>query len=87
MTAINILLACLGGGITVIVAVGMILLTPGGTESDVQRPLEQPQPRQGPRVDRSPAVGPDPAVFSQPEGIAVHADAAPAAPQRAGPTP
>jgi hypothetical protein len=42
MNAINILLACLGGGITLIVAVGMILLTPGGTEPQVQKPLEQP---------------------------------------------
>ena len=46
MTAINILLACLGGGITVIVVVGMILLTPGGTEHYVQRPAEQPSERQ-----------------------------------------
>ena len=46
MTAINILLACLGGGITVIVVVGMILLTPGGTEHADATPSE-PQ-RTGP---------------------------------------
>jgi hypothetical protein len=66
MTAINILLACLGGGITVIVAVGMILLTPAGTEPHVQRPLEEPQSGQKPAVGRGPAVVPDPAVSREP---------------------
>jgi hypothetical protein len=42
MNAINILLACLGGGITVLVVVGMFLLTPGGTE--VRDPAVSPEP-------------------------------------------
>lgn len=56
MTAINILIACLGGGITVMVAAGMIFLTPGGTEPRVETPLEQPQPHDEPEADLVPDV-------------------------------
>jgi hypothetical protein len=86
MTAINILLACLGGGITVIVVVGMILLTPGGTEHYVQRPVEQSQSRQKPAIGRKPAVVTDPAVRPESEVVASNADATRSAPQRTGPT-
>jgi len=58
MTAINILLACLGGGITVMVAVGMIFLTPSGVEPHVETPLEPPQPHGEPTVGRDPEVAP-----------------------------
>ncbi len=52
MSAINILLAGLGGGITVMVAVGMIFLTPRGMEPRVETPLEQPRPHYEPEVSR-----------------------------------
>jgi hypothetical protein len=58
VTAINILLAGLGGGITVMVAVGMIFLTPSGVEPHVETPLEPPQAREEPRVGRDPEVAP-----------------------------
>jgi hypothetical protein len=54
MTAVNILLAILGGGITVMVAVGMIFLTPRGMEPHVETPLEQPRPMDQPEVGRDP---------------------------------
>ena len=58
MTAINILLAVLGGGITVMVAAGMVLLTPHGVEAHVETPLDPAA-----RV-KEPGVDPDPGVIS-----------------------
>jgi hypothetical protein len=56
MNAINILLAGLGGGITVMVAVGMIFLTPRGTEPRVETQLEPPRPHHEPAVSREPGA-------------------------------
>jgi hypothetical protein len=50
MTAINILLAGLGGGITVMVAIGMVYLTPRGVEARVETPPEQVRPHDEPEV-------------------------------------
>jgi hypothetical protein len=50
MTAINILLACLGGGITAMVAIGMVFLMPRGLEPRVETPLEPVRPREEPEV-------------------------------------
>ena len=45
-TAVNILLAVLGSGITLMVGAGMILLTPGGAEDHAETPdLAHPEPR------------------------------------------
>ena len=38
MTAINILLAVLGGGVTLMVVAGMVMLTPQGSEAHVETP-------------------------------------------------
>jgi hypothetical protein len=56
MTAINILLAVLGGGVTVMVAAGMVLLTPHGVEAHLETPLEPTVPVEGPGVDSDPGV-------------------------------
>ena len=60
MTAVNILLVILGSGITLMVGVGMVLLTPRGLEDHAETPeLQQPEPREGtgslarPRRDRA----------------------------------
>ena len=58
MTAINILLAVLGGGVTVMVAAGMVLLTPRGVETPAETALEPTIP-----VETS-GVDPDPGVIS-----------------------
>jgi hypothetical protein len=50
MTAINILLACLGGGITLMVAIGMVFLMPRGVEPRVETPIEWSRPREEPEV-------------------------------------
>ena len=41
MTAINILLAALGGGVTLMVVAGMVMLTPHGSEAHVETPVPQ----------------------------------------------
>lgn len=50
MNAVNLLLAGLGGGITLMVAVGMFLLTPRGVEPNVDLVPEQPSARDEPEV-------------------------------------
>jgi hypothetical protein len=60
MNAINILLACLGGGVTLMVAVGMILLTPHGVEPRAEAPYEQPRSREQPEVGLDAEVAPSP---------------------------
>ncbi len=64
MTAVNILLAVLGTGITLMVGVGMILLTPGGAEDHPETPdLAHPETPDLAHPDaRDPEAQPDPAV-------------------------
>jgi hypothetical protein len=54
MSGINILLAAVGSGVTLVVAVGMVLITPGGTEAHVQTDLGQPRSQPEPDPDRDP---------------------------------
>ena len=56
MTAINLLLAVLGGGVTVMVAAGMVLLTPRGVETQAQTALDPTIPAEQPDVDPDPGV-------------------------------
>jgi len=56
MTTINIVIAGLGGGITAMVAVAMIFLTPRGVETHDPTPLEQSRP-------------PEPEVGHRPEAV------------------
>jgi hypothetical protein len=58
MTAINILIAVLGGGITVMVAAAMIFLTPRGVEAHVETSPEQRRPLPEPAVGRDAEVVP-----------------------------
>ena len=59
MTAVNILLVILGSGITLMVGVGMVLLTPRGLEDHAETPeLQQPEPRDEPEVLPDPAPTP-----------------------------
>jgi hypothetical protein len=59
MSAVNLLLAGLGGGITLMVVIGMFLLTPRGVEPNVEAPHEQPRPREESEVDLDPEVVPN----------------------------
>ena len=54
MSAVNILLAILGSGFTLMVVVGMVLITPGGAEAHPQTPdaFDRPSPSQPPEHDR-----------------------------------
>ena len=52
MSAINVLLAAIGSGVTLAVAVGMVLITPGGTEAHIQTDLGHPPIQPGPDRDR-----------------------------------
>ncbi len=58
MTAINLLLACLGGGITLMVAIGMVLITPRGAEEIVEPPIDQSRAAEEPEVGLDPGVAP-----------------------------
>jgi hypothetical protein len=58
MSAINLLLAGLGGGITLMVAIGMVFLTPRGVETLVEAPYEPPRPRDEPEVGLDPELAP-----------------------------
>ena len=60
MNAINILLACLGGGITLMVAIGMVFLMPRGVEPRVETPLERTRPREEPELGVEAKVAPHP---------------------------
>jgi hypothetical protein len=58
MTAINVLLACVGGGITLMVVIGMVFLMPRGVEPIVETPLERAVPREEPEVGLEAKVAP-----------------------------
>jgi hypothetical protein len=58
MSAINLLLAGLGGGITLMVAIGMVFLTPRGVETLVETPYERPRPGAGPELELDLEVAP-----------------------------
>ena len=58
MTAINVLLAVLGGGITLMVAIGMVFITPRGVEDSVETPIEQSRLRDAPEIGLDPEVIP-----------------------------
>lgn len=58
MTAINVLLACVGGGITLMVVIGMVFLMPRGVEPSVETPLERAVPREEPEVALDAEVAP-----------------------------
>ena len=63
MSAINVLLAVLGSGITLMVVVGIAFLTPHNTEAHMETPDLQPPPARPP-VDPSAAGGPGPEVVA-----------------------
>lgn len=55
MSGLNLLLAIMGSGITLTVAVAMVLITRGGTEAHVQTNLDQtPNAARDPADDRPP---------------------------------
>lgn len=58
MSAINVLLAVLGGGITVMVAIGMVFLAPRGVEPRVETPIEPPTAREEPATGLEIEVAP-----------------------------
>jgi hypothetical protein len=58
MIAINVLLACVGGGITLMVVIGMVFLMPRGVEPIVETPLERAAPREEPEIGREVKVAP-----------------------------